>query len=91
MRDCRSDPRFAAQIAAGTGYVPRTMVVVPLLRGGSPIGVMSVLDRRDGGFYGSSDMERAQMFSELAVTALDVQPDFFTSLGEAEDIRRQLN
>src|SRR5215213_7395683 len=55
VRDCRSDPRFAAQIAAGTGYVPRTMLVVPLLRGGSPIGVMSVLDRRDGGFYGSSD------------------------------------
>jgi putative methionine-R-sulfoxide reductase with GAF domain len=91
VRDCRSDPRFAAQIAAGTGYVPRTMVVVPLLRGGSPIGVMSVLDRRDGGFYGSFDMERAQMFSELAVTALDVQPDVFTSLGEAEDIRRQLS
>jgi putative methionine-R-sulfoxide reductase with GAF domain len=91
VRDCRSDPRFAAQIAAGTGYVPRTMVVVPLLRGGSPIGVMSVLDRRDGGFYGSSDMERAQMFAELAVTALDVQPDVFTSLGEAEDIRRQLS
>jgi hypothetical protein len=84
VRDCRSDPRFAAQIAAGTGYVPRTMLVVPLLRGGSPIGALSLLDRRDGGFYGSADMERAMMFAELAVTALDVQPDVFTSLGEAE-------
>lgn len=84
VRDCRSDPRFAAQIAAGTGYVPRTMLVVPLLRAGSPIGVLSLLDRRDGGFYGSPDMERATMFAELAVTALDVQPDVFTSLGEAE-------
>jgi hypothetical protein len=84
VRDCRSDPRFAAQIAAGTGYVPRTMLVVPLLRGGSPIGALSLLDRRDGGFYGSADMERALMFAELAVTALDVQPDVFTSLGQAE-------
>ena len=84
VRDCRSDPRFAAQIAAGTGYVPRTMLVVPLLRSGSPVGVLSLLDRRDGGFYGSADMERAMMFAELAVTALDVQPDVFTSLGEAE-------
>ena len=82
-RDCRSDPRFAAQIAAGTGYVPRTMLVVPLLARRQPIGALSLLDRRDGGFYGSSDMERATMFAELAVTALDVQPDFFTSLGEA--------
>jgi putative methionine-R-sulfoxide reductase with GAF domain len=85
VRDCRSDPRFAAQIAAGTGYVPRTMLVVPLLRGGKAIGALSLLDRRDGGFYSSSDMERATMFAELAVTALDVQPDVFTSLGAAED------
>jgi Protein kinase domain/GAF domain len=84
VRDCRSDPRFAAQIAAGTGYVPRTMVVVPLLRGGAPIGVLSVLDRRDGGFYSSPDLERATLFAELAVTALDIQPDVFTSLGQAE-------
>ena len=85
VRDCRSDPRFAAQIAAGTGYVPHTMLVVPLVRGERAIGALSLLDRRDGGFYGSSDMERAMMFAELAVTALDVQPDVFTSLGEAED------
>jgi hypothetical protein len=83
VRDCRSDPRFAAQIAAGTGYVPYTMLVVPLLRGGRPIGALSLLNRRDGGFYGPDDLERATLFAELAVTALDVQPDAFTSLGEA--------
>lgn len=83
IRDCRSDPRFAAQIAAGTGYVPYTMLVVPLLRAGHSIGALSLLNRRDGGFYGPGDLERATLFAELAVTALDVQPDFFTSLGEA--------
>ncbi len=30
--DCRSDERFASQIAIGTGYIPITMVVVPLMR-----------------------------------------------------------
>ena len=48
------------------------MLVVPLKRGGEPIGVLSILDRRDGGFYGPEDMERAALFAELAVTALDV-------------------
>src|SRR4051794_34535282 len=37
--DCRTDPRFQAQIAAGTGYVPHTMLVVPLLQGGETLGV----------------------------------------------------
>jgi putative methionine-R-sulfoxide reductase with GAF domain len=82
VADCRDDPRFAAQIAAGTGYVPYTMLVVPLQRDGQTIGTLSLLDRRDGGSYGASDMERAKLFAELAVTALDVEPEAFTSLGE---------
>jgi serine/threonine protein kinase len=79
--NCRNDPRFAARIAAGTGYVPYTMLVAPLLRQGRPIGVLSLLDRRDGDLYGPGDLDRAQLFAELAVTALDVNPSMFTSLG----------
>jgi hypothetical protein len=79
---CREDPRFAAQVAAGTGYVPYTMLVVPLQREGEAIGVLSVLDRRDGTFFGPEDVDRAGLFAELAVTALDMQPGVFTSLGE---------
>jgi hypothetical protein len=82
VADCRSDPRFASQIAAGTGHVPYTMLVVPLQREGRTIGTLSLLDRRDGGNYGAGDMERATLFADLAVTALDVEPELFTSLGE---------
>ena len=81
--DCRSDPRFAAQIAAGTGYIPHTMLVVPLQRAGEPIGVLSLLDRRDGSGYGPDDMARAALFADLAVAALDADPGAFTSLGDA--------
>ena len=81
--ECRSDPRFAAQIAAGTGYVPHTMVVVPLRRAGQTIGVMSVLDRRDGGPYGPNDVSRAQLFAELAIAALDIDPSIFLGLGQS--------
>ena len=81
VAECRSDPRFAAQIAKGTGYVPNTMLVVPLRRGERPIGVMSLLDRRDGGSYGPADVTRAALFAELALAALDVDPSAFTGLG----------
>jgi len=79
--ECRNDPRFAAQIAAGTGYVPHTMVVVPLKRGGRTVGVLSVLDRRDAGAYGPSDVQRAELFAELAVVALAVGPGAFQPSG----------
>ncbi len=78
--DCRNDPRFAAQIAAGTGYVPNTMLVVPLKQGdGTVVGVLSILDRRDGGAYDQRDVMRAESFAELALVALEVDP---STLGE---------
>jgi GAF domain-containing protein len=82
VAECRNDPRFAAQIAKGTGYVPNTMLVVPLRRGERAIGVMSLLDRRDGGSYGPTDVTRAALFAELALAALDVDPTAFTGLGK---------
>ena len=82
--DCRADPRFAASIAAGTGYVPNTMLVVPLMRGERAIGALSVLDRRDGRSYAEDDLEPAALFASLAVKALDVTPMTFTSLGLTE-------
>ena len=81
VADCRTDGRFAARIAVGTGYVPYTMLVAPLLRDGRAIGVLSLLDRRSGDPYTSGDTERAALFAELAVKALDVTPTAFTSLG----------
>ncbi len=67
---CREDPRFAAQIAAGTGYVPNTMLVLPLRRDGVAVGVLSVLDRRDGGSYSEADVPRGELFAELALAAI---------------------
>jgi hypothetical protein len=73
--DCRNDARFEEQIATGTGYVPYTMLVVPLRRGEATVGVLSLLDRRDGGLYGPHDIQRAELFADLAVAALDLRPD----------------
>ena len=70
--DCHSDARFAAAVAEGTGYVPSTMLIVPLRRAGSTVGVLQVLDRRDGEGYGAADVERATAFADLALMAVDV-------------------
>ena len=79
--ECRKDPRFAARIAAGTGYVPHTMLVVPLKRGDRTLGVLSLLDRRDGSAYTPADVTRGELFAELAVTALAVGPGAFQPSG----------
>jgi signal transduction protein with GAF and PtsI domain len=70
LPDVRNDPRFAAQIAAGTGYVPHTMLLAPLRRDGAALGALTVLDRRDGRAFGSRHLARAGLFADLAVAAL---------------------
>jgi putative methionine-R-sulfoxide reductase with GAF domain len=75
VSDCRADPRFQAGLASRVGYIPHTMVVVPLWRDDHAIGALSILDRRDGGQFDAGDMERADLFAELAVTALSLAPD----------------
>ena len=40
-----ADPRFASDVASRSGYVPRTIMAAPLLRGERALGVLAVLDR----------------------------------------------
>ena len=71
--DVRGDPRFARAVADVTGYVPHTMLVVPLRARGRTLGALSVLDRRDGRAYGPEDLARAEAYAEVALTALELQ------------------
>jgi hypothetical protein len=63
---CREDPRFAERVATASGYVPHTMILAPVRRQDAVAGVLSLLDRRDGGAYGPADLARAELFADLA-------------------------
>jgi GAF domain-containing protein len=67
---CRSDGRFAAAVARRTGYVPHTMLLVPLLADGRAIGALTVLDRRDARPYSVADIPAAALFADLSIAAL---------------------
>lgn len=43
--DVTRDPRFARDVAERTGYVPRSVLAAPIMRGDDVLGVFSVLDR----------------------------------------------
>lgn len=68
--DCRGDSRFASEVAEATGYVPHTMVVVPLKGRGRVMGALAVLDRRDGSSFDTPDVRRAELFADLAVKTI---------------------
>ena len=48
VADVVADPRFERTTAERTGYVPRSLLAVPLVDEEGTLGVMELLDRRDG-------------------------------------------
>jgi GAF domain-containing protein len=65
------DPRFGKDFSAGTGYVPRTILAVPMRSNARALGVLEVLDKRSGTFT-MRDIELGSVFADQAAVAIEV-------------------
>ena len=72
ISDVASDPRFDRDAAARTGYVPRSLLAVPLQAEDHVLGVLEVLDRRGDGGFDLRDLTVAGVFARQAATAIEV-------------------
>jgi GAF domain-containing protein len=72
LDDVTADPRFAAQAAASTGYVPKAIMAVPLVSGESTLGVLEVLDRPSGERFMMEEADLLGLFAVQAAVALDL-------------------
>ena len=70
ISDVTSDARFGRDTAEQTGYVPRSLVAVPLLDDEGTLGVLEVLDKRGGGAFDLRDVELAGVFARQATVAI---------------------
>lgn len=66
VADAAGDPRFERQTAERTGYVPRSILAVPLIDDDGAIGVMEWLDRLDGQPFDLTDLELASRVAAAA-------------------------
>jgi GAF domain-containing protein len=70
VSDVQRDPRFAQDTATRTGYVPRSILAMPLLAGERVIGVIEVLDKLAAPSFGLQDMELLGLFAQQAALAI---------------------
>ena len=83
--DCRNDPRWEGWISEAIGYVPYSMVVVPLKRDDDAVGALTILDRRDGEPYEAEQVEPLTAFADIALAAIEAVPRAGMSLPTTED------
>ncbi|HEY7874936.1 MAG TPA: GAF domain-containing protein [Actinomycetota bacterium] len=101
IEDTTNDPRFARDVAERTGYVPKSILVMPLETDRRMIGAISVLDRKGHPAGTGKDMELLSIFARQAALAIE-NSRVFTDLGRAlfeavasasdeDDVTRVLN
>jgi GAF domain-containing protein len=72
VEDVERDPRFAADFARGTGYVPRGIMAAPLLLEDRVLGVLSILDRPKRESLSLVELDLLGLFAHQAAVALEL-------------------
>jgi GAF domain-containing protein len=70
--DLSSDTRWSRSAAESTGYVPKSMMAVPLLVDERALGVLNVLDRPAESRVRLSEIDLLGLFANQAAIALDL-------------------
>jgi transcriptional regulator with GAF, ATPase, and Fis domain len=90
--DVRRDPRWARDFAQSTGYVPKSILSVPMFLDEEVIGVVQVLDKASAASFGLDDMELLGLFARPAAIAVQ-QARMVTTMGKllTQELERMAN
>jgi GAF domain-containing protein len=72
IEDVEHDPRFAADVARATGYVPKGIMAAPLLLEERALGVLSILDRPKRASFSLVELDLLGLFAHQAAVALEL-------------------
>jgi GAF domain-containing protein len=70
ISNASSDPRHAAEVGARVGYVPQSIVAVPLVYEDRVVGVLELLDKVGEASFDANDIEALALFANLAAIAI---------------------
>lgn len=80
ISDAPSDPRWAADVAAKTGYTPRSVFAIPLESDAGTMGVMEILDAEEGRDHAENESRVVTTLAYQAAVAIETTT-LFRDLG----------
>ena len=72
ISDAQQDTRHAADIAQAIGYLPRSILCLPLFHHDRVIGVLELLDKEGAPSFTPADMEALGLFAQQAAMAIEL-------------------
>jgi GAF domain-containing protein len=71
VSDASNDPRQAADIARAVGYMPQSILCVPMFYGDQVIGVLELLDKEGAPAFTAGDIHALALFANQAAVAIE--------------------
>jgi GAF domain-containing protein len=90
LEDVASDPRYAAEMAALSGYQPKGLMAAPLLAEERPLGVLEVLDRPQRAQFSLIELDLLGLLAQQAATAVSLEQDASHPRGQIPAVIGQL-
>jgi signal transduction histidine kinase len=91
INDARNDPRHSSRIDELIGFVTRSILVVPLVLHGRPMGAFEVFNKAGDSPYSEEDIFILETLASLAMTALhtnELESNITLPQDEARDLDR---
>lgn len=82
VNDVHLDPRWYAEPDLVTGFETRSILCVPLISRGRPVGALEAINKLDGSSFGSEDLELLSNFAIQAAVAVE-NAQLYESIDEA--------
>jgi GAF domain-containing protein len=70
LKDAGSDPRVSSDIVQAIGYVPESILCVPLLYADRVIGVLELVDKEGAASFSGRDIDSLSLFAGQAAVAI---------------------
>ncbi|MBF6571447.1 MAG: sigma-54-dependent Fis family transcriptional regulator [Candidatus Binataceae bacterium] len=90
VKDAQNDSRFYAGVDRETGIVSRSIIAVPLTSRQGPIGVVEVLNRRDGAFFTDDELYFMEAVSGSIAIAIENAQLYAKLRDSRESLRTQV-
>lgn len=94
IHDAANDPRHYSKIDELAGFTTRSLLAVPLLCGGKPVGVLEIFNKRGTDPFDEQDISVAEALASLAAAAMqndELEQNVISYRSEARDLDRLKN
>lgn len=90
VNDVSSDERFFPEISRKIGFTTKAILAVPMRLKNHCIGVIEIINKRDGLNFSQEDLQWLEIFANQAAIALQNAKEYERLVGELENLKSRL-